>query len=131
MVWSSINGVPASASSFPSLVTFDAQYYSPMYDHAAAGTDEDINWNDSNEHRVLLDENVTFTFSNPVHGGRYVVVLVQDGTGGNTVTWPASVIWAGGTAPVITADANAVSLCTFMYDSNTSKYLGAYNLDLR
>ncbi|MCB9942988.1 MAG: hypothetical protein H6851_05130 [Geminicoccaceae bacterium] len=34
-----------------------------------------------------------------------VLYLRQDGTGGRTVTWPASVKWSGGTAPVLSTGA--------------------------
>jgi len=36
-----------------------------------------------------------------------MLTLIQDGTGGRTVTWPATVKWPGGVAPTLTTTANA------------------------
>lgn len=93
---------------------------------AAAGTTETIDLSDGSVHVITLDENVTFTFSNPVATGRassFTLILRQDGLGTNTVTWPASVKWAGGAAPTITADASAVDVLTFLtVDGGTTWY---------
>ena len=63
-----------------------------------------------------LTGNVTFTFSNPIASDdmtSFTLILRQDGTGGRTVTWPASVDWAGGTAPTLVTTASSVSILTF------------------
>jgi len=51
--------------------------------------------------------------------------MVQDGTGGRTVTWPATVKWAGGVQPTWVTTANAINVATFFYDG--TNYLGAGN----
>ena len=94
---------------------------------AAAGATETINLNNGPVHDITLDENVTFTFSNPVASGRassFTLILRQDGSGTNTVTWPASVKWAGGIAPTITADANAIDVLTFVTVTGGTEWLG-------
>ena len=93
---------------------------------AAAGTTETINLDSGTVHDITLDENVEFTFSNPVATGRassFTLILRQDGTGTNTVTWPASVEWPGGSAPTMTAAANAVDIYAFVtVDGGTTWY---------
>ena len=93
---------------------------------AAAGATETIDLNNGLVHDITLDENVTFTFSNPVATGRassFTLILRQDGAGTNTATWPGSVKWAGGSAPTITATASAVDVLTFMtVDGGTTWY---------
>lgn len=73
-----------------------------------------------------LTGNVTFSFTNPSSspaGNSFVLVIVQDATGGRTVTWPASVLWDSGTAPTISSSANAVDLFTFISpDGGTTWY---------
>lgn len=63
----------------------------------------------SNSFAVTLTENITtITLSTPPASGSYgeiVIEFLQNATGGWTVTWPASVKWPGGTAPVITTTA--------------------------
>lgn len=58
-----------------------------------------------NHYTATLTGNVTFTFSNPAPSGNACILrmtLIQDGTGGRTVTWPASVQWPGASAPTLT-----------------------------
>ncbi len=63
---------------------------------------------------VSLTANVTsISFANVPATGVVPITIefVQDATGGRTVTgWPAAVKWSGGSAPVITAAANAVDV---------------------
>ena len=56
----------------------------------------------------------TFTFPTLAAGKSFTLVLVQDATGGRTAVWPASVLWAGGTAPTLTATANKRDVVTFV-----------------
>lgn len=73
---------------------------------------------------VTLSANTTFTFSNPAASGKassLTLILIQDATGSRIVTWPASVKWAGGTAPTLTTTANRADLLTFItYDGGTN-----------
>ena len=66
---------------------------------------------------VVLTANVTsLVFANPPTVGRAgsaTLILRQDATGGRTVAWPSSILWSGGTAPVVTSAANAVDLYGF------------------
>ncbi len=55
---------------------------------------------------LTLTGNCTYTFPTPVAGKSFTLVQKQDGTGGRTVTWPASVQWPGGTAPTLTSTAS-------------------------
>jgi hypothetical protein len=55
---------------------------------------------------LTLTGNCTYTFPTPVAGKSFTLIQKQDGTGGRTVTWPASVKWPGGTAPTLTSTAS-------------------------
>ena len=51
-----------------------------------------------------ISANSTFTFANvPSSGEAYGFVLELDVSGDRTLTWPAAVKWAGGSAPTLTA----------------------------
>lgn len=65
-------------------------------------------------HYVTLTANCTFTFPDTTPGASFTLVLVQDGTGSRTVTWPAAVKWAGGTAPTLTTTASKRDVFSFM-----------------
>jgi len=72
----------------------------------------------SNVFEVTLTENVTtLTISNPASSGKacsFTLILKQDGTGSWTFAFPASIKWAGGTAPTLTTTASAIDLLTFI-----------------
>lgn len=72
----------------------------------------------------------TFTFSNPSASGTacsFTLILTNGGS--QTVNWPASVDWAGGTAPSLTA--SGVDVLTFVtVDGGTNWYGFAAGLDM-
>lgn len=97
--------------------------------HGTSGTTETLDFSAGNTHTLTLDENITLTFSNPVDGGRYIVIMRQDGSGTNVVTWPSTVEWPNGdVAPTFSTTANHVNLCTFYYVSAVTNYYGACNV---
>lgn len=104
---------------------FVGQYFSPLVAKGNCGTSLTINWNDGNEQGTTLDNVAAcaLTFSNPVVGGRYVLVVTQDGDGGGTISWPGSVKWPGGVTPTLTSGGGKIDLCTFLWDGTS--YLGA------
>jgi hypothetical protein len=107
---------------------FQGQYASEEHDAGNSGTSLTINWRDANQQRTVLTGNVTLTLSNPIAGGRYMIVFTQDGTGGRTVTWPAAVKWTGGVAPTITTTAGAIDICTLAYTgAGSGIYVAACN----
>lgn len=69
-----------------------------------------------NVHKITLTGNITsLTISNAQAGGEYTLVLVQDGTGSRTITWPGTVLWAGGSAPTLSG-ASKTDVLTFVSD---------------
>lgn len=73
-----------------------------------------------------LSENVTYTFSNPAASGKasaFTLKVVQDATD-RTITWPASVDWAGGTAPTISTGSGAVDYYVFITTDGGTNYYG-------
>lgn len=91
-------------------------------DSGDTGTAKTIDWNDGNIQKVRMTGNCTFTFSNPVTGGSYMLELLQDGTGSRTATWPATVKWEGGSAPTLTTTASRKDVVVFVW--NGTNYLG-------
>lgn len=103
-----------------------ASAHPAFVDDGNSGTADTIDWGSLStaSHKSTLTGNVTYTFSNPVNGGRYVL-LIDTGAGSFTAAWPASVLWAGGSTPTITTTGSKVDICVFTYYSSTSKYYGA------
>lgn len=101
----------------------------------SSGTTHTVDLQDGNVHQVTLDGDCTFTFSNPAVSGTassFTLILIQDGSGGHTPTFPGTVKWAGGSAPTITATASAIDILTFLTtDGGTSWYGFAAGLDMQ
>lgn len=94
---------------------------------ASSGASQTLDFAVNDSFKVTLTDNCTFTLSTPLAGNSYVIVLIQDGTGSRTVTWPATVKFQGGTAPTLTTDANAVDVITLFWDG--TQYLANVGKD--
>ena len=86
-----------------------------------------VDWNSGQKPTAVLGIDPTLTFTAPAGVGNFLLRVVQDGTGGRTVTWPASVKWPGGTAPTLSSGANAEDIITFYY--NGTDYYGVASLN--
>ncbi len=116
-----------SSPTFSTTVTFGAHTaYFTETDNGNSSTSDTIDWGTSNKQKSTLTGNCTFTFTAPGGPCSLVLKLVQDGTGSRTVTWPATVHWASGVAPVLTT-INKVDIITFYYDGTT--YFGSSALN--
>jgi uncharacterized protein YjbI with pentapeptide repeats len=92
-----------------------------------------LNLETSNIFTVSLNAAITtLTISNPPasgSGGSFTLIFTADGTA-RAVTWPASIKWAGGTAPTITSTSGkADSFAFFTSDGGTTwqGYVGGQN----
>ena len=114
----------------------------PTYD----ATDTDVNFDSSNKQFLtfgsgnITDMNLDF----PNASGNFVLLLKQDGTGSRTVTnWKvfdmggsaasgsSTVVWAGGSAPTLTTDANHVDILSFYWDNDNEIAYGVATLDFQ
>lgn len=75
---------------------------------------------------ITLNLSTTLTLTSPRIG--VFIFRITQGTGGNrTITWPASVKWAGNIPPVLSTTAGKVDIITLVYDG--SSYYGSYSLN--
>ena len=90
---------------------------------AAASVTCDIST--GNVFTLTPDQNTTFVFSNPSPTGKscaFTLIWTQDGSD-RTITWPASVDWAGGSAPAVTSGSAKIDVYTFFtLDAGTIWY---------
>lgn len=70
------------------------------------GTTITFDLSKGNKHTVVLGGNRTLALSNVVVGQKFLIKLIQDGTGTRTVTWFTTIKWPGGSAPVLTTTIN-------------------------
>ena len=78
---------------------------------------------------VTLGGNRTVAAPTNLKVGSYILNVLQDGTGGRTLTWNAVFKWPAGVAPVLTATGNRRDLFSFVCDG-TNLY-GSYLPDVR
>lgn len=139
----SVSGVAAfhESVSFSASVQFnDAMVVRPYFkDYAevvnaegGGGGTIDLDISAGNVITATVDTSTTtFTFSNPSASGRacsFTLVLTNGGS--QTVNWPASVDWAGGTAPTLTTSGIDI-LEFFTINAGTTWYGFAAGLDMQ
>lgn len=81
----------------------------------------------SNWFKYTLSSSAVFTFINAPSGGlakTFSLVLIQDGTGGRTITFANTVYWSGGAIPPATTGASSKDLWTFTTYDGGSTYVG-------
>ena len=74
-------------------------------------------------HLVTLGGNRILALANDVNGQKFLIILLQDGTGGRTVTWWSGIKWAGGIIPVLTTTPSKYDVFSFVRISS-GLYLG-------
>ena len=118
------------------------QQLEPTYD----ATSTNVDFRHSNK------QNLTFGAGNitnlllyfPEMSGNFVLLVKQDGTGSRTITnykarefdesaadGSAGVVWAGGSAPTLTTDANHVDILSFYWDADNEIAYGVATLDFQ
>lgn len=102
----------------------DAHYQTPQtYTPEAAGT-ATLDLSTGNEHRITMPEgDITIAISNETDGQKFIVSILQDGTGSRTVTWFSTIKWAGGSAPTLTTTADKRDVFGFIV-TGTDTYDG-------
>jgi len=94
------------ASSLASLAQVAYKATKPTLTADSDGATITFDMNASNIHTVTLGGNRTLAVSNVGVGQFFTLRLLQDGTGSRTVTWFATIKWAGGSAPTLTTTAS-------------------------
>jgi hypothetical protein len=125
----SIGATGPTGSSFSSPYTGNIQINGQAWVTADANgnttSSTTVNWNDGNVQTFTLNAaTTTFTFSNGNAGATYILVIRQNASGAQTITWPAAVAWAGASTPIMTSTASRYDIYTFIFDG--TKYFGSY-----
>jgi hypothetical protein len=94
-------------------------------DNGNTGSTQAIDWSEGDRHKCTLTDNCTFSFSNAAEGQVITLIMVQDGTGSRSHTWPASVKWPNGTEPSWGTSADDVNIVTIYYDGSNYYAQGA------
>jgi hypothetical protein len=86
-----------------------------------------IDWKlGNNFYFTFANSNETFTFTAPSKSCHLTLVLKQYSTGGQTVTWPGTIMWPASTAPTLSTGNNNIDIVSFYYDG--TNYFGMASL---
>lgn len=114
------------ANTFTANQTVSGEFEATSYNEehvALSGTTPTVNCQNANVFSLSTTGNTTFTFSNPpTSGTAYGFTLEITAGGTHTLTWPASVDWAGGTAPDAPANTETDIYTFFTRDGGTTWY---------
>jgi len=95
------------------------------YDAGSVATTATINWNNGPVQYVTMTADTTFTFSNPLSGGRYLLHMA----GAFTPTFPSTVRWPNNTTPTATVTSGRKDIYMFVYSGKESLYDGTVALN--
>jgi hypothetical protein len=85
-----------------------------IYSNGGSGSTKTINWINGAIQKVAMTDDCTFTFTNPIVGVSRLFIINNDPLGPYSPSWPATVNWKDGTAPVLNKDKTV--MCNFYYD---------------
>lgn len=95
------------------------------YNAGTSGASKTIAWTNGPHQRLTVTADCTLTFTGGTAGASYRLILVQDGTGGWAITWPADVAFEDGSDPALVDTAGNVTLVSLVYTgAGSGGYLG-------
>jgi hypothetical protein len=124
-----VSGGPSAAPSWQDMGSNQAITTTTL-----VSTPYNIDWDAGVAWDLTLDLSVTFTFSNPPAAGTFqsITLVIRQGSGGSrTITWPGTVKWSLGTAPVLSTTVGDIDVITlFTIDGGTTYFGGQVMADV-
>lgn len=101
-------------------IEIDGRVAIPEYDNGNSGASKTIDFlvNGLNQ-KITMTADCTFTFTDPLDGEVVLLKMIQDGTGGWVVTFPAEVDWGADGEPGWVLTAGSINIAVFYFDGTT------------
>lgn len=97
-----------------------------VIDDGNSGSAKTIDFSTGAAHKVTLTANTTLSFTAPSGPCHVQLRIIQDATGGRTITWPA-INWANKVVPTISSAASATDIVSLWYDGSAYYGVIAFN----
>jgi len=95
--------------------------YRETYSDLGTGGSVTLDLSTANNFRRQFSGTATLTYTNPPASNAFGFTLVTVNAGAYSITWPASIDWAGGTAPILTSSGVDV-LIFYTYNAGSTYY---------
>jgi hypothetical protein len=129
-VFYSLGGIKARGMVLTGTAKFKATGYTTVTHNTSASAVATIDWGASNVQHFDLNESTTLTFTAPMNPCHLTLKFIHAAnTNVYTVTFPGTVLWAGGTAFNPTDTSGAIDVVTFFYDG--TNYLAIPSNDFK
>lgn len=115
---------PTDSPTFTTKILFGNYHVEPSQVSLSAISSMTIDLATASGFSVNLITNTSVSLINPQIGAAYAIEIVQAGGGSHTVSWPATVKWPGGVAPIITVTNGAIDLIHLYYDG--TRHIGSF-----
>jgi hypothetical protein len=126
----SLGGVHARGMVLSGTAKFKATGYTTVTHNTSASAVATIDWKLSNVQHFDLNESTTLTFTAPLNPCHLTLKFIHAANANAyTVTFPGTVLWAGGTAFNPTDTSGAIDVVTFFYDG--TNYLAIPSNDFK
>ena len=89
----------------------------PLHDNGDSGAALTVDWGNGNRQKFTATRACAISFVDPVGPCDLTLEIVQDSTGDtHRLTWPSSVKWPGGGAPMTSNTSGAVDVVSLFFD---------------
>jgi hypothetical protein len=96
-----------------------------VYDNGNLTGSVTIDMNKGTRQKGTLTGNVTITISNPSEGEALELFLIEDATGGRTISFTTTIVWQDNTTPTFTTTASKMNVINLRYVGSTWYGVGA------
>ena len=111
-----------NSPTFDSMSVTNLKQASGLYNNGNSGAAATINFANGDRQKITITAATTLTYTNALAGQILTLILIEDGTGGYSITLPTTK-WVGGLTGTFTTTANAINILTIVFDG--TNYLTA------
>jgi hypothetical protein len=109
------NGSGMTTPTVDSMSITTLKQVSGLYDNGSSGSAITINWANGDRQKLTMSASCTISFSNAIAGQILTLLVVENGTGGFTPTFP-TMKYPNGAATTFTTTASAINSVSIFYD---------------